>query len=53
MNGRFKIENTEFLEEYRDHDSPIYHTIAREIESGLLESLQDYSDVHVKVLNLS
>lgn len=55
VNGRFKIENTEFLDEYRDHDSPIYQTIAREIEAGLLESLHDYKDdnVHVKVLNLS
>lgn len=53
VNGRFKIENTEFLEEYSNHNSPIYQTIVREIESGLMESLQDYNDVHVKVLNLS
>lgn len=51
--GKLKIENTEFLEEYKDHDSPIYHTIAGEIENGLMESLKDYKNVHVRVLNLT
>lgn len=51
--GRFKIENTEFLEEYKDHNSPIYHTIAGEIENGLMESMKDYKNVHVRVLNLT
>ncbi|XP_055326468.1 uro-adherence factor A-like isoform X3 [Sitodiplosis mosellana] len=51
--GKFKIENTEFLEEYKDHDSPIYHTIAGEIENGVMESMKDYKNVHVRVLNLT
>lgn len=51
--GKLKIENTEFLEEYKDHDSPIYHTIAGEIENGLMESMKDYKNVHVRVLNLT
>lgn len=53
INGKLKIVNTEFLEEYKDHDSPIYHTIAGEIENGLMESLKDYKNVHVRVLNLT
>lgn len=53
MNGKFKIENTEFSDEYKDHNSPIYQTITREIELGLMESLQEYKNVHVKVLNLT
>lgn len=43
----------EFLEEYKDHNSPIYQTIAREIELGLMESMQDYKNIHIKVLNLT
>lgn len=53
MNGRFKIENHEFNEEYKDHNSPIYQTIAREIEQGIMESLNEYKNIHVKVLNLT
>lgn len=53
MNGRFKIENHEFNEEYKDHNSPIYQTIAREIEQGIMESLDEYQNIHVKVLNLT
>lgn len=53
MNGKFKIENHEFLPEYEDHNSPIYQTIAREIELGLMESLNEYQNIHVKVLNLT
>lgn len=53
MNGKLKIENHEFLEEYKDHNSPIYQTIAREIEQGIMESLDDYENIHVKVLNLT
>lgn len=53
MNGRFKIENHEFIEEYKDHNSPIYQTIAREIEQGIVESLNEYKNIHVKVLNLT
>lgn len=53
MNGRFKIENHEFNEEYKDHSSPIYQTIAREIEEGIMESLNEYENIHVKVLNLT
>lgn len=52
-NGKLKIENTEFLDEYKDHESPIYQTISREIEAGLMESLQEFNNVHVKVLNLT
>lgn len=43
----------EFLDEYNDHNSPIYTTIAREIELGIKESLQDYKNVNIKVLNLT
>lgn len=53
MNGRFKIENHAFNEEYKDHNSPIYQTIAREIEQGITESLNEYENIHVKVLNLT
>lgn len=53
VNGKFKIDNHEFLEEYKDHNSPIYQTIAREIEAGLMESLHDYKNVHVKVVDLT
>lgn len=53
VDGQMKIVNTEFLEEYKDHDSHIYQTISREIEEGLMESMEEYSDVHVKVLNLT
>lgn len=53
MNGKFKIENHEFLEEYMNHNSPVYQTIAREIQEGIMESLSEYQNVHVKVLNLT
>lgn len=53
MNGKFKIENHEFLEEYMNHNSPIYQTIAREIEQGVMESLSEYENIRVKVLNLT
>lgn len=53
LNGRLKIENMEFLEQYSDHNSAIYQTLAREIEEGVAESLNAYKDVHVKVLNLT
>lgn len=52
-NGKLKIDNTEFLEEYKDHNSPIYQTITREIEDGLMEAFKDYKTAHVKVLNLT
>lgn len=53
MNGKLKIENMEFLEEYKDHNSFIYQTLTREIEEGIRESLHEYDDIKVKVLNLS
>lgn len=53
MNGRLKIENMEFLDQYNDHGSFIYQTLAREIEEGIKESLEDYKDANVKVLNLT
>lgn len=53
MNGRLKIENMEFLDQYSDHSSFIYQTLTREIEEGLGYSLADYNDAIVKVLNLT
>lgn len=53
MNGKLKIENMDFLDEYKDHSSFIYETLSREIEEGIKESLHEYSDVKVKVLDLS
>lgn len=53
IDGRFKIENSDFMDEYKDHDSPIYHEIVSDIESGIMESLQSFNNVHVKVFNLS
>lgn len=52
-NGQFTIEHHEFLEAYKDHNSAPFKSIAREIESTLMESLQNYTNVHVKVLNLT
>lgn len=52
VDGKFKIEK-EFLTEYADHNSESYQTIVSEIELGLMESLQDYKSVHVKVYNLT
>lgn len=53
LNGRLKIDNTEFLDQYSDHNSFIYKTLTREIEEGIEESLADYNDAKVKVLNLT
>lgn len=52
LDGRLRIANVEFLEEYADHASPIYRTITRELESDIKESLDDDS-LNVKVLNLT
>lgn len=53
MNGRLKIENVDFLEEHKDPNSFIYQTLSREIEEGIRESLHEYDDIKVKVMNLS
>lgn len=52
LEGKIRITNVEYLEEYNDHQSPIYMTLTREIENGLKESLTDKS-LNVKVLNLT
>lgn len=41
------------MEEYKDHDSPIYQEIVKHIESDIKESIKSFHNVHVKVLNLS
>lgn len=47
----------EFLNEYRDHNSPIYMTIKRELEDGIKDALlsndQTSHDINVKVMNLT
>lgn len=47
----------EFLNEYRDHNSPIYKTIKRELEDGIKDALltnhQIGHDINVKVMNLT
>lgn len=52
LEGKIRITNVEYLEEYNDHQSPIYKTITREIENDIKESLKDTS-LNVKVLNLT
>lgn len=53
VDGKFKIVNSEFLDEFNDHDSAAYQTMAKDIEAGIMESLQDYKSALVKVFNLT
>lgn len=57
MDGKLTISNMEFLNEYRDHNSPIYMTIKRELEDGIKDALlsndQTSHDINVKVMNLT
>lgn len=47
----------EFLDEYRNHNSPIYMTIKRELEDGIKDALLSNHnighDITVKVMNLT
>lgn len=52
LEGKMRITNHEFLDEYADHDSPIYRVISREIENDIATSINDDSVV-VKVLNIT
>lgn len=52
LEGMLRITNVEYLEEYNDHQSPIYKTITRDIENDIKESLTD-TRLNVKVMNLS
>lgn len=53
MDGKFKIVNSEFLDEYNDHNSDAYQNTVKDIEAGIMESLQDYKSALVKVFNLT
>lgn len=53
VDAQFKIVNAEFLKEYANHDNYEYQTVAKEIEIGIMESLQDFKSAKVRVLNLT
>lgn len=53
LKGQLRIENGEYLEEYKDPNSFIYQTITREIGEGIKDALNEYSNVNVKILKLT
>lgn len=51
LNGELRITNSEYRDEYNDHDGVAYKEITKELENGLKVAI-DREDVFVKVLNL-
>lgn len=57
LEGQLKITNHEFINEYNDHNSPIYQRITTELMEGIKEVLSTTTDIvdeiNVKILNLT
>lgn len=57
LEGQITLTNLEFLNEYNDHESPIYESLTRELEENIKDSLTsrnggDRDEIFVKVMNL-